>query len=62
MTYYHINFKFREPYQVLVDEEIVLECIRTKFDLAAGLRRTLQGEVKPSTLTDLCDFCLAPER
>jgi U3 small nucleolar RNA-associated protein 23 len=48
MSYYHINFKFREPFQVLVDEEIILECMRTKFDLVAGLKRTLQGEVKPS--------------
>lgn len=42
-----MNFKFREPYQVLVDEEIVLEAVKTRFDLAKGLERTLQGKVKP---------------
>ncbi|CAN6635880.1 rRNA-processing protein Utp23p [Trichomonascus vanleenenianus] len=47
MHYLHLNFGFREPYQVLIDEEIVLEAVRTRFDLAKGLHRTLQGEVKP---------------
>lgn len=47
MNYLHLNFGFREPYQVLVDEEIILEAARTNFDLKAGLERTLQGAVKP---------------
>lgn len=47
MAYLHMNFKFREPYQVLVDEEIVLEAVKTRFDLAKGLERTVQGKVKP---------------
>lgn len=46
MSYMQINFKFREPYQVLVDEEIVIEAARIRYDLVAGLERTLQGEVK----------------
>lgn len=41
-----MNFKFREPYQVLVDEEIILESVKTKFDLVRGLERTLGGQVK----------------
>lgn len=47
MSYYHMNFKFREPYQILVDEEIIIEASKTKYDLIQGFERTLQGQVKP---------------
>lgn len=47
MGYLQLNFGFREPFQVLLDEEILLEAASTKYDLAAGLERTLQGKVKP---------------
>lgn len=47
MNYLHLNFGFREPYQILVDEEMILEAVRTNFDLKAGFERTLQGAVKP---------------
>lgn len=48
MQNYHLNFKFREPYQVLVDHELIIECVDHKYDLVAGLQRTLQSkEVKP---------------
>lgn len=47
MSYLQLNFGFREPYQVLLDEEILLEAVGAKYDLAAGLERTLQGKTKP---------------
>lgn len=46
MSYLQLNFNFHEPYQVLVDEEIVLNAVASKYDLVAGLERTLQGKVK----------------
>lgn len=53
MAYYKVNFKFREPYQVLVDDEIVLESSRIKLNLAAALERTIQAPVKPM-ITQCC--------
>ncbi|OJD28609.1 rrna-processing protein utp23 [Diplodia corticola] len=47
MHQYALTFGFREPYQVLVDSEIVLDSTRMKMDLASYLERTLQGKVKP---------------
>ncbi|KAK0654417.1 rRNA-processing protein utp23 [Lasiodiplodia hormozganensis] len=47
MHQYALTFGFREPYQVLVDSEIVLDSTRMKMDLAGYLERTLQGKVKP---------------
>lgn len=46
MSYLQLNFQFRQPYQVLVDEEIVLSAASSKYDLLAGLERTLQGKCK----------------
>lgn len=46
MLVYNHTFKFREPYQVLVDDQIVLDCHGSNYDLAKGLKRTLQAEVK----------------
>lgn len=43
---YHHTFKFREPYQVIVDDQIVTTSNDSSFDLAKGLERTLQAEVK----------------
>lgn len=43
---YHHTFKFREPYQVIVDDQIVSISNDSNFDLAKGLERTLQAEVK----------------
>ncbi|KAF5096139.1 hypothetical protein D0Z00_002884 [Geotrichum galactomycetum] len=53
MAYYKYNFKFREPYQVLVDDEIVLESSRIKLNLAGALERTIQAPVKPM-ITQCC--------
>lgn len=46
MAEYHMYFGFREPYQVLVDEEIVIKAVSTKFNLVRMLERNLQGNVK----------------
>lgn len=45
LVYSH-TFKFREPYQVLVDNQLVSECSGSNFDLPSGLKRTLQADVK----------------
>ncbi|MCJ1243037.1 hypothetical protein MMC30_000233 [Trapelia coarctata] len=50
MQQYNLTFGFREPYQVLVDVQMLLDTSRFKMDLIAGLERTLHGQVKPSTL------------
>ncbi|CEJ81775.1 Putative rRNA-processing protein UTP23 [[Torrubiella] hemipterigena] len=47
MDQYAMTFGFREPYQVLVDAEMVQDACRFKMDLAAGLERTVHGKVKP---------------
>ncbi|EPE08909.1 rrna-processing protein utp23 [Ophiostoma piceae UAMH 11346] len=43
---YQLHHGFREPYQVLVDGEIVRDAQRFTMDLQAGLERTLHGKVK----------------
>lgn len=40
-------WNFREPYQVLVDADIVKDASRFKMDLVPALERTLHGKVKP---------------
>ncbi|KAL2041355.1 hypothetical protein N7G274_005737 [Stereocaulon virgatum] len=47
MQQYGIVFGFREPYQVLVDAQIIQDAERFKMDLVGGLERTLSGKVKP---------------
>lgn len=44
LTYLHLNFHFRTPYQILVDDEIVLEAVRCKLDLGKALVRTVQQQ------------------
>lgn len=53
MLVYQHAFKFREPYQIIVDDEIVLGCTKASFDLWKGLARTVQCEVKPM-ITQCC--------
>lgn len=53
MLVYNHTFKFRQPYQVLVDDQLVLETFNSSFDLVKGLKRTLQAEVKPM-ITQCC--------
>ncbi|MCJ1309155.1 hypothetical protein MMC25_002810 [Agyrium rufum] len=47
MQQYALTFGFREPYQVLVDAQMIRDSVTIKMDLIAGLQRTLQGQVKP---------------
>jgi len=47
MQQYGMSFGFREPYQVLVDADIIKDADRFKMDLIGGLERTLHGQVKP---------------
>jgi len=47
MQQYGLSFGFREPYQVLVDADIIKDADRFSMDLIAGLERTLHGQVKP---------------
>ncbi|KAI9808933.1 MAG: hypothetical protein M1826_004006 [Phylliscum demangeonii] len=48
MQQYSIGFGFREPYQVLLDADIIQDAARFKMDVVAGLERTLHGKIKPS--------------
>ncbi|PMD51897.1 uncharacterized protein K444DRAFT_621026 [Hyaloscypha bicolor E] len=47
MQQYGLSFGFREPYQVLLDADIIKDADRFKMDLIGGLERTLHGQVKP---------------
>ena len=57
MHQYELTFGFREPYQVLVDEEIVLEAVKTRYKLVEGLKRgivrNLQELFKELTQEDI---------
>lgn len=53
MTVYTHTFKFREPFQTVVDDELVLNCEKAQFDIQKGLDRTIQGETKPM-ITQCC--------
>ncbi|CAR27057.1 hypothetical protein ZYGR_0I03300 [Zygosaccharomyces rouxii] len=53
MLVYNYAFRFREPYQVLIDDQLVSDCQKSHYDLVGGLKRTLQAEVKPM-ITQCC--------
>lgn len=53
MNIYLHTFKFREPFQTIVDDELVLNCDKALFDLVKGLERTIQAEAKPM-ITQCC--------
>lgn len=53
MTVYLHTFRFREPYQTIVDDEVVVQCHKAHFDIVKGLNRTVQGETKPM-ITQCC--------
>lgn len=53
MNIYLHTFKFREPYQTIIDDEIVLLCNKSSFDLIKGINRTIQAETKPM-ITQCC--------
>uniref|UniRef100_A0A8H7N9L7 U three protein 23 n=1 Tax=Bionectria ochroleuca TaxID=29856 RepID=A0A8H7N9L7_BIOOC len=46
MEQFSMAFGFREPYQVLVDAEMVKDSCRFKMDLNPALERTVHGKVK----------------
>ncbi|CAI6095819.1 unnamed protein product [Clonostachys chloroleuca] len=46
MEQFSMTFGFREPYQVLVDAEMVKDSYRFKMDLNPALERTVHGKVK----------------
>lgn len=47
MHQYELAFNFREPYQVLVDAEMIKDTTRFKMNLPHLLERTLHGKIKP---------------
>ncbi|KAL3481136.1 hypothetical protein BJX99DRAFT_243788 [Aspergillus californicus] len=47
MHQYELAFGFREPYQVLVDSNLLRAVHSFKMDLLPALERTLQGQVRP---------------
>ncbi|KAL6868673.1 Fcf1 domain-containing protein [Trichoderma novae-zelandiae] len=47
MEQFSMTFGFREPYQVLVDAEMVKDANKCTMDLAARLQSTVHGKVKP---------------
>ncbi|KAI2477111.1 rRNA-processing protein UTP23 [Pyrenophora tritici-repentis] len=51
---YELNFGFREPYQVLLDSQILQDAYNFKIDLLARLQKMLGGQVKPMITT--CDM------
>ena len=53
MTVYLHTFKFREPFQAIVDDELILNCEKAQFHIEKGLNRTIQGETKPM-ITQCC--------
>jgi hypothetical protein len=50
MALYQTTFKFREPYQVLLSSDFLLDAHRFKLNLASILERTIQGQLKLSNL------------
>ncbi|ODV58424.1 rRNA-binding ribosome biosynthesis protein UTP23 ASCRUDRAFT_39365 [Ascoidea rubescens DSM 1968] len=53
MLVYNHTFKFREPYQVIIDDQVILKAINAKFDLVKVLKKTIQAEIKPM-ITQCC--------
>lgn len=53
MNVYTNTFKFRTPFQVIIDPEILISTNHQSFDLLKGLSRTIQSESKPM-ITQCC--------
>ncbi|EOA89041.1 hypothetical protein ACJQWK_06128 [Exserohilum turcicum] len=51
---YELNFGFREPYQVVLDSQILQDAYNSKIDLVARIQKMLGGQVKPMITT--CDM------
>ncbi|CCE64852.1 hypothetical protein TPHA_0J00280 [Tetrapisispora phaffii CBS 4417] len=54
MVVYNHTFKFREPYQILVDEQIVQDSFESNYNLYRNLRKTLQAENIKVMITQCC--------
>lgn len=52
MDKYQLSFNFREPYQVLVDADMVKDAAGFSMNLPLFLERTLHGQIKPSKSSD----------
>ncbi|KAK5124120.1 hypothetical protein LTR85_001823 [Meristemomyces frigidus] len=53
MEKFAFSFDFRQPYQVLLDADIIKDSARCKMRLGAMLEGTLHGEIKPM-ITQCC--------
>lgn len=53
MSVYLHNFKFRQPYQTIIDDSIIIDTMSQSFDLIKGINRTIQDECKPM-ITQCC--------
>ncbi|KAL6942481.1 Small subunit processome component [Hanseniaspora vineae] len=54
MLVYNHTFKFRDPYQVLLDDQVIIETFKSNFNLIKAICRTLQVlDVKPM-ITQCC--------
>ncbi|KAH6648370.1 Fcf1-domain-containing protein [Truncatella angustata] len=47
MGQFERTFGFREPYQIIVDANLLSDACRFKMDLLKGFQQTLSGQVKP---------------
>ncbi|KAI9506649.1 Fcf1-domain-containing protein, partial [Coemansia spiralis] len=57
MQFYQKNFGFREPYQVLVAADFILEAVSKNLRVVETLEETLQGKIKPFvTFCTICDI------
>lgn len=52
MALYSMTFGFRQPYQVLVDSTMCKSASELKIELVKQLGTVLQGEIKPTVLSD----------
>ncbi|KXT13876.1 hypothetical protein AC579_2400 [Pseudocercospora musae] len=53
MQHYQLNFNFRQPYQVILDADIIKDAARFKMQLGQMLQNTLHGQIKPM-ITQCC--------
>ncbi|KAI5950759.1 hypothetical protein KGF54_003833 [Candida jiufengensis] len=53
MNIYHYTFKFREPYQLIVDSNIIIKCSDSSYNITNGFNKTIQAENKPM-ITQCC--------
>ncbi|CAI5755583.1 unnamed protein product [Candida verbasci] len=54
MNVYLYTFKFREPFQTIIDDEIILTCESASYDILKGLQRTIQSQEMKPMITQCC--------